>query len=74
MLYKSRKRWDGTVGVLASSACSAASENCTLYIQESLQNTIQMEICNHDPMFTLHIAELRVDNSKSVIIKSWNLV
>ena len=26
------------------------------------------EICNHDPMFTLHIAGLRVDNSKSVII------
>ena len=32
------------------------------------------EICNHDPMFTLHIAGLRVDNSKSVIIKSWNIV
>ena len=26
------------------------------------------EICNHDPMFTLHIAGLRVDKSKSVII------
>ena len=26
------------------------------------------EICNHDPMFTLNIAGLRVDNSKSVII------
>ena len=26
------------------------------------------EFCNHDPMFTLHIAGLRVDNSKSVII------
>ena len=25
-------------------------------------------------MFTLHIARLRVDNSKSVIIKSWNIV
>ena len=25
-------------------------------------------------MFTLHIAGLRVDNSKSVIIKSWNIV
>ena len=24
-------------------------------------------------MFTLHIAGLRVDNSKSVIIKSWNI-
>ena len=32
------------------------------------------EICNHDPMFTLHIAGLRVDDSKSVIIKSWNIV
>ena len=32
------------------------------------------EICNHDPMFTLHIAGLRVDNSKSIIIKSWNIV
>ena len=26
------------------------------------------EICNHDPMFTLHIAGLRVDNSKSVMV------
>ena len=26
------------------------------------------KICNHDPMFTLHIAGLRVDKSKSVII------
>ena len=26
------------------------------------------EICNHDPMITLHIAGLRVDKSKSVII------
>ena len=26
------------------------------------------EICNHDAMFTLHIAGLRVDKSKSVII------
>ena len=25
-------------------------------------------------MFTLHIAGLRVDNSKSVIIESWNIV
>ena len=25
-------------------------------------------------MFPLHIAGLRVDNSKSVIIKSWNIV
>ena len=25
-------------------------------------------------MFTLHIAGLRVDNSKSVIIKIWNIV
>ena len=33
-----------------------------------------VEICNHVPMFTLHIAGLRVDNSKSVIIKSWNIV
>ena len=32
------------------------------------------QICNHDPMFILHIAGLRVDNSKSVIIKSWNIV
>ena len=31
------------------------------------------EICNHDPMFTLHIAGLRVD-IKSVILKSWNIV
>ena len=29
-----------TVGVLAKSACDAASRNCTSYIQESLQNTI----------------------------------
>ena len=32
------------------------------------------EICNHDPMFTLHIAGLRVENSKSAIIESWNIV
>ena len=32
------------------------------------------EICNHDPMFTLDIAGLCVDNSKSVIIESWNIV
>ena len=32
------------------------------------------EICNHDPMFTLEISGLRVDISKSVIIKSWNKV
>ena len=32
------------------------------------------ETCNHDPMFTLHFTGLRVDNSKSVIIKSWNIV
>ena len=32
------------------------------------------ESCNHDPMFTLQIAGLRVDNSKSVIVKSWNIV
>ena len=32
------------------------------------------EICIHDSMFTLHIAGLRVDNSKSVIIESWNIV
>ena len=32
------------------------------------------EICGHDPMFTLHIAGLRVDNSKSVLVKSWNIV
>ena len=32
------------------------------------------EICNHDPMFTLHIAGLRVDNSKSVFIESWKIV
>ena len=29
---------------------------------------------NHDPMFTLHIAGLRVDNSESVNIKSWNMI
>ena len=33
-----------------------------------------MEIWNHDPNFTLHVAGLRVDNSKSVFIKSWNIV
>ena len=32
------------------------------------------DICNHDPMFTLHIAGLRFDKSKSVIVKSWNIV
>ena len=32
------------------------------------------EICNHDPMFILHVAGLRVDNSKSVIIESWNMI
>ena len=32
------------------------------------------EICNHDPMFTLHIAGLRVDDSKSDILESWNVV
>ena len=31
------------------------------------------EICNHDPVFTLHNDGLRVDNSKSVIIKSFNI-
>ena len=32
------------------------------------------EICTPDPMFTLHIAGLRVDKSKSFFIKSWNIV
>ena len=32
------------------------------------------KIRNHDPIFTLLIAGLQVDNSKSVIIKSWNIV
>ena len=32
------------------------------------------EICNHVTMFILHIAGLRVDNSKSVIVKRWNIV
>ena len=32
------------------------------------------EFWNHDPIFTLQIAGLRVDNSKIVIIKSWNIV
>ena len=32
------------------------------------------QIWNRDPKFTLHFAELRVDNSKSVIVKSWNIV
>ena len=32
------------------------------------------EICNQDQMLTLYIAGLRVDNSKSVIIESWNIV
>ena len=31
-------------------------------------------VCNHDAMFKLHIAGLRVDNSKSAIIESWNIV
>ena len=35
---------------------------------------IVSEISNHDPMFNLHIAGLRVDNSKSAIIESWNIV
>ena len=30
--------------------------------------------CNHYPMFTLHVAGLRVYNGKSVIVKSWNIV
>ena len=33
-----------------------------------------LEIRNYDPIFTLHIAGLRVDSSKSVIINSWNIV
>ena len=28
--------------------------------------------CNHYPKLTLHIAGLRVNNGKSVIVKSWN--
>ena len=32
------------------------------------------EISSHDPMFTLHIAGLRVDNSKSVIISFFEKV
>ena len=31
-----------------------------------------LEICNHDPMFTLHIAGLRVDNSKSVVVMCYD--
>ena len=31
-------------------------------------------VCNLYPMFTLHIAGLRVYNGKSVIVKSWNIV
>ena len=32
------------------------------------------ELCNHYPILNLHIAGLRVDNSKSVILKSSNIV
>ena len=32
------------------------------------------ETFNHDPLFTLQIAGLRVDESKSIINKSWNKV
>ena len=31
------------------------------------------EFSNLDPLFTLDIAGLRVDNSKSVILKIWNI-
>ena len=31
-------------------------------------------VCNHYPMFTLHIAGLRVYNGKIVNVKSWNIV
>ena len=33
-----------------------------------------LELCNHDPMFTLLVAGLRVDSRKSVIIKNWNML
>ena len=32
------------------------------------------KLCSHYPMFNPDIARLRVDNSKSVIVKSWNKV
>ena len=32
------------------------------------------ELSNHESMYTLHIAGLRVDKNKSVIMKSWNIV
>ena len=76
-MYKSRIHLGETVGVLESSACSAGCcwENCTRYIQESLQKYSSCQKnCNHGPMFTLHIAGLRVDKSKSLIFKSWNIV
>ena len=54
--------WHHLLVVLVAEKTVAFTNNRVCKIQ------FVSEICNHDPMFTLHIAGLRVDNSKSVII------
>ena len=66
---------DETVGVLISSACSAGCwENCTSYIQESLQNKIHVGNLQSWSNVHSYNAGLLVDNRKSVIVKSRNIV
>ena len=71
---KSRIHLGEIIGVQVSSACNAGSENCTFYIQERLQNTIC--VGNLQLWSNVHPAYcwVDVDNSKSVTIKSWNIV
>ncbi len=57
---------------LISSVYIAAWGNCTFYDPESLQNTLFDETLQ--TLLTLHIAGLRNNNGKSVIVKSWNIV
>ena len=72
MLYKTRIHLDETVGVLASSACSVRC--CIFYIKWSLKNTIHVGNLQSSSNVPLHIAGLRVDKSKNVIIKNWNII
>ena len=63
-----RRRWHHLLVVLVVEKTVLFTTKRVCKIQ------IVSEICNHDPMFNLHFAGLRVDNSKSAIIESWNIV
>ena len=51
------------------------SEKTVLFTSERVSEKLFMtKFCNHYPLLTLHIAGLRVDNSKIFLVKSWKLV